>query len=158
MVPKKIFPFVLVLTLSIVRGHAEAPSASNSATEPPPIPVEELSRSYAEKEKEFKIARAIYTYRQDVKVQELNGDDRVTGEFNLVSDIIFDSTGKRTEKIVRAPAPTLKKIGMTAEDMQDLREIQPFVLTSDDINKYNLKDAVKEKVDEINGYASDVSP
>ena len=91
MVPKKIFPLVLVLTLSIVRGQAQAPSASNSAIEQPPIPVEEIIRRFAEKEKEFKIARAIYTYRQDVKVQELNGDDRVTGEFNLVSDIVFDS-------------------------------------------------------------------
>jgi hypothetical protein len=157
MVPKKIFPFVLVLSLSIIRAQAQAPTTSNSV-EPPPIPVEEIIRRFAEKEKEFKLARAVYTYRQDVKVQELNGDDRVTGEFNLVSDIIFDSNGKRTEKIVRAPAVTLKKIGMTAEDMQDLREIQPFVLTSDDINKYNLKYGGKEKVDEIDCYAFDVSP
>jgi hypothetical protein len=158
MVPKKIFPFVLVLTLCIARVQAQAPSTSNSAVQPPPIPVEEIIRKFAEKEKEFKIARAIYTYRQDVKVQELNGDDRVTGEFNLVSDIIFDSSGKRTEKIVRAPAVTLKKIGMTAEDMQDLREIQPFVLTSDDIHKYDLKYGGKEKVDEIDCYLFDVSP
>ena len=158
MVPKKIFPLVLVLTLSIVRGQAQAPSASNSAIEQPPIPVEEIIRRFAEKEKEFKIARAIYTYRQDVKVQELNGDDRVTGEFNLVSDIVFDSTGKRTERIVRAPAPNLKKIGMTAEDMQDLREIQPFVLTSDDISKYDLKYGGKEKIDEIDCYVFEVGP
>jgi hypothetical protein len=158
MVPKKIFPFVLVLTLCITRVHAQAPSASNSAIQPPPIPVDEIIRRFAEKEKEFKIARAVYTYRQDVKVQELNGDDRVTGEFNLISDIIFDSSGRRTEKIVRAPAPTLVKIGMTAEDMQDLREIQPFVLTSDDIHKYDLKYGGKEKIDEIDCYVFDVSP
>jgi hypothetical protein len=158
MFAKRIFPFVMVVTLSIARAQAQAPGASNSAVEPPPIPVDQIIRRFSEKEKEFKIARAVYTYRQDVKVQELNGDDRVTGEFNLVSDIIFDSNGKRTEKIVRAPAVTLKKIGMTAEDMQDLREIQPFVLTSDDIQKYDLKYRGKEKVDEIDCYVFDVSP
>src|SRR5262245_53528174 len=151
---KKIMPILLLLLVSVTAGFAQ----STATPDPPPIPVDEIIRKFAEREKEFKIARAAYTYRQDVKVQELDANDRVTGEFNQVSDIIFDSAGKRTEKIVRAPAVTLKRIGMTAQDLQDLREIQPFVLTSDDINKYNLKDAVKEKVDEINGYASDVSP
>jgi hypothetical protein len=151
---KRIAPFVLILFTGALAGFGQsAPTA-----EQPPIPVDEIIRRFAEKEKEFKLARAAYTYRQDVKVQELDGNDRVMGEFNQVSDIIFDGSGKRTERIVHAPAVTLKRIGMTAQDLQDLREIQPFVLTSDDIQKYNLKYSGKEKVDEIDCYVFEVSP
>src|SRR5215471_17173346 len=151
---KQIVPVALILLTSLSAGFGQsAPTAAQ-----PPIPVDEIIRRFAEKEKEFKIARASYTYRQDVKVQELDGSDRVTGEFNQVSDIIFDSAGKRTERIVHAPAVTLKRIGMTSQDLQDLREIQPFVLTSDDIQKYNLKYGGKEKVDEIDCYVFEVSP
>jgi len=150
----KIAPLIVTLAMALSSAFSQSPSPQKE----PPIPVDEIIRKFAEKEKQFKIARASYTYRQDVKVQELDGNDRVTGEFNQVADIIFDSSGKRTEKIVYAPAVTLRRIGMTAQDLQDLREIQPFVLTSDDIYKYNLKYSGKEKIDEIDCYVFDVSP
>jgi hypothetical protein len=156
---KTITPLIVILGLGVATGFTQSTAPqSNSASHQPPIPIEEIIRRFSEKEKQFKIARASYTYRQDVKVQELDGNDRVTGEFDQVSDITFDTAGKRTEKIVYAPRVTLVKIGMTAEDLQDLREIQPFVLTSDDIQKYNLKYGGKEKIDEIECYVFDVSP
>jgi hypothetical protein len=159
MLLRKIAPIILMLVVGVSTGFTQSNAAQPSpAQQQPPIPIEEIIRRFSEKEKQFKTARASYTYRQDVKVQELDGSDRVAGEFNQVSDIIFDSSGKRTEKIVFAPRVTLQKIGMTAEDLQDLREIQPFVLTSDDIQKYNLKYGGKEKVDEIDCYVFDVGP
>jgi hypothetical protein len=126
--------------------------------EQPPIPVDEIIRRFAEKEKEFKIARANYVYRQDNRVQTLTADDRVTGEWHEVWDITFDPNGKRVERVVSAPPNTLRDISLTPEDLQDLREIQPFVLTSDDISKYNIKYLGKEKVDEIDCYVFDVGP
>src|SRR5215467_655504 len=156
---RKIAPIILMLVVGVSTGFTQSNAAQPSpAQQQPPIPIEEIIRRFSEKEKQFKTARASYTYRQDVKVQELDGNDRVTGEFDQVSDITFDTAGKRTEKIVYAPRVTLMKIGMTAEDLQDLREIQPFVLTSDDIQKYNLKYGGKEKIDEIECYVFDVSP
>jgi len=158
---RKFTPLILILVSGVSTGFTQSSPASAAQSNPiqqPPIPVEEIIRRFSEKEKQFKLARASYTYRQDVKVQELDGNDRVAGEFNQVSDIIFDSTGKRTEKIVYAPRVTLVKIGMTSEDLQDLREIQPFVLTADDIQKYNLKYGGKDKIDEIDCYVFDVGP
>jgi hypothetical protein len=126
--------------------------------EQPPIPVDEIIRRFAEKEREFKIARANYVYRQDNRVQTLTADDRVTGEWHEVWDITFDPNGKRVERVISAPPNTLRDISLTPEDLQDLREIQPFVLTSDDISKYNVKYLGKEKVDEIDCYVFDVGP
>ena len=156
MLAKKFSCLVLIFLLRSAMGFAQAPG--NLRDEQPPIPPEEIIRKFAEKEKQFRIARANYTYRQSVQVQELNANDRVMGEYQMVSDITFDSAGKRTEKVVRAPANTLKNISLTPQDLQDIREIQPFVLTSDDIGKYNLKYLGKEKVDEIDSYVFDVGP
>jgi hypothetical protein len=122
------------------------------------IPIEEVIRRFAEKEKEFKTARDNYTFKQDLRIQELSDSDRVIGEYRTVTDISFDEKGRRTEKVVSAPPPTLKRLGITKEDLQDLESIQPFVLTSDDIGLYNLKFTGKKKIDEINCYEFEVSP
>ena len=150
------------LVILLCTGSSFAQSAANVRQEQPPIPVEEIIKKFSEREREFKIARANYTYRQDVTMQEINANDRVLGEYKQVSDILFDANGKRTEKIVYAPANTLGKgpstLNLDAEDLQDIREIQPFVLTSDDIGKYTLKYLGKEKIDEIDCYVFDVAP
>ena len=152
MIAKNVVHVTLILFLGLV------PVLAQLREEQPPVPVDEIIRKFAEKEKQFRIARDNYTYRQDVRVQELNANDRVLGEYQIVSDITFDSAGRRTEKIIRAPANTLQGLQMTPQDLQDIREIQPFVLTSDNINKYKLKYDGKEKIDEIDSYVFDVEP
>jgi hypothetical protein len=137
---------------------AFAQGPSHLRNEQPPIPVDEIIRRFAEREKQFKMARANYVYRQDNRVQTLTADDRVTGEWHEVWDITFDPRGKRVERVVSAPPNTLVDISLTPEDLNDLREIQPFVLTSDDIAKYSIKYVGKEKIDEIDCYVFDVAP
>jgi hypothetical protein len=146
-----------VLFVFVCSGvFAQAPSKLRN--EQPTLPVDEIIRKFADKEREFKIARANYVYRQDIRVQSLNANDRVTGEWHQVWDVTFDSTGKRIERVVSAPADTLKGIVLSAQDLQDFREIQPFVLTADDIGKYNVKYLGKEKIDEIDSFVFDVGP
>jgi len=144
---------VFVSSLALV---AQGPAKLRN--EQPPIPIDDIIRQFAEKEKEFRAARANYVYRQDIRVQTLNANDRVTGEWHQVWEVTFDTSGKRVEKVVSAPASTLQDIQLTAEDLQDFREIQPFVLTSDDIGKYDVKYLGKEKIDEIDCYVFDVGP
>jgi len=141
---------VAVFVLTPIFAVAQAPSAE--------ISTDEVIRRFAEKEKEFKKARDNYTFKQEVRVQELSDTDRVLGEYQTLTDISFDEKGKRTEKILKAPPNTLKRIGITKEDLQSIESIQPFVLTTDDIGLYNLKFMRKEKVDEITCYVFDVSP
>jgi hypothetical protein len=156
MILKKIAFAGLIVMFNSTIGLTQAPA--NVRQEQPPIPSEEIIRKFAEKEKDFAKARANYVYRQDVRVQSLNANERVTGEYRMVSDIGFDEKGRRTERIVLAPPDTLKGISLTKEDLQDLREIQPFVLTADDIGKYTLKYLGKEKIDDIDCYVFDVGP
>jgi hypothetical protein len=147
----------LVAAFVFVPSPARAQATDKPTIQAPDIPVEEIIRKFAEKEKEFKAARDNYVYRQEVKVQEFTGS-RVTGEYQALTDISFDDKGRRTERVIRAPAPTLKQIVMTKEDFEIIESIQPFVLTTDEVNLYNLKYGGKEKLDEISCYVFDVSP
>jgi hypothetical protein len=154
---RKLSLFVSLTILSAL-SVALAQGPGKLRKEEPSIPVDEIISKFAQKEKDFKTARANYAYRQDNRVQTLTANDRVTGEWRQVWDVTFDKSGKRVERVISAPQNTLQSISLTPEDLQDLREIQPFVLTSDDIGKYNLKYLGKEKVDEIDSYVFDVAP
>ena len=127
--------------------------------EQPPVSVEEIIEKFAAKESEFRLARGNYTYRQDVKVQELTAVDRVIGEYHMISDILFEPGGRdRTEKVVYAPLNTLEGIVLTPQDLDDIRDIQPFVLTTEDLVLYDVEYLGKELIDEIDTYVFQVGP
>jgi hypothetical protein len=152
-----ILPVRALLAACVVMAIASSASLK-AAPQEPPIPVEEIIRRFAQKEREFQLARANYTYRQEVRVQELDTRGAVQGEYYEVIDITFDEKGKRVERTIKAPPSTLRRISMTMEDLEDIRSIQPFVLTTNDIAKYNLRYSGKEKIDEIGCYVFEVSP
>jgi len=124
----------------------------------PPIPPEQIVRQFAAKESEFQQALNHYTYRRIARVQTIDDDNKVDGEYYQVDDVIFDSAGKRTEKTVYAPESSLQRVQMSPSDMQDIQRGYPFVLTAEEIAKYNLKYVGRQKVDEVDCYVFDASP
>lgn len=120
---------------------------------------QEIIQKFAAKELQFSEARNNYTYRQSVKLEELDGSGNPTGhKWELVEDIIFSPEGKRMEKVVYAPVTTLQQIQLMPEDEQDLRNVQPFVLTTPEIPEYNITYLGREKIDEIGCYTFSVKP
>jgi hypothetical protein len=89
---------------------------------------EEIIRKFAAKESEFQEALNHYTYRRTARVQTLDDDNKVDGEYYEVDDVIFDPSGKRTEKVVFAPGSTLQRVMMSPSDLQDIQHGYPFVL------------------------------
>src|SRR5664279_5572074 len=75
----------------------------------------EIIRKFAAKELEFQQARNNYTYRQSVKMEEVEGG----GKWEEVDDIIFTPDGKRIEKVIYAPVISLRQISLSPEDVQD---------------------------------------
>jgi hypothetical protein len=124
----------------------------------PAIAPEEIIRQFAAKESEFRQALNHYTYRRIARVQTIDDDNKVDGEYYEVDDVIFDSTGKRTEKVVYAPTNTLQRVQMSPSDFQDIQHGYPFVLTAEEIGQYNVKYVGRQKVDEIDCYVFDVGP
>lgn len=129
-----------------------------SKDEPTEAEIQAIIEKFAAKEAEFARARENYTYRQTVRVQELDESGRPGGKMEMVSDIIFSPEGKRTERVVHAPPNSLRRILLTPEDEQDLRNVQPFVLTTNEIPKYHIRYLGKETLDEISCYAFAVKP
>jgi hypothetical protein len=119
----------------------------------------EIIKRFSDKETEFAKARDLYTYRQDVKVQTLDGDT-VTGEYREVYDVMFDDKGKRMENVVFAPQSTLEQGGLSMDqgDFEDIRHRLPFVLTSADATEYNVLYVGQQQEDEIHCYVFDIAP
>ncbi|MBI4877244.1 MAG: hypothetical protein HY822_21665 [Acidobacteria bacterium] len=142
----------LILTLAAAGfGQSGAADLSEARTG-------EIIAKFAAKEAEFARARENYTYRQTVRVQEVDEGGVARGRHEMVSDIIFSTDGKRTERVVRAPVSTLRNILLTPEDEQDLRNVQPFVLTTSEIPKYFIRYLGKETLDEIPCFSFAVKP
>jgi hypothetical protein len=151
----------LILSPLGVRADASAtPQQGSSAidTTPPPIPVDQIIQRFAARESEFKRERDNFTYTQTVIFQELDPDGQPDGEYRITSDILFTPAGKRYEHVVEAPVQTLKRIIMTQADQDDIENIQPFVLTSDQLPKYDVKYVGREQIDELMTYVFDVAP
>src|SRR5437762_13904376 len=149
-----LLPLAAILVLSSL-----ALSQEGALTPDPPkgITPQEIIQKFAAKEKEFKQARDLYTFRQDVRVQTLDGDT-VTGEYREVFDVTYDNQGKHLENVVFAPQNTLTEISMSPEDLQDVRHLLPFVLTSDDIPEYDILYVGQQQEDELHCYVFDIAP
>ncbi len=124
----------------------------------PATPPDEIIRKFAAKESEFQEALNHYTYRRIARVQTVDDDNKVDGEYYEVDDVIFDPSGRRTEKVVFAPGSTLQRVMMSPSDFQDIQHGYPFVLTAQDIAAYNVRYVGKQKVDEVDCYVFEVSP
>jgi len=81
---------------------------------------------------------------------------QVIGEYHRVSQFTFDDQGNRYEKINFFPMSSMPEI--TAEDVEDLGGVEPFALEPSKIDRYNIRYAGKEKIDELNLYIFDVQP
>jgi hypothetical protein len=133
-------------------------ASSHISNEPPPMPVEQLIQQFAEHETEFKKERDNFTYTQTFAIQTIDDDGQPDGEYRLTSDILFTPAGKRYEKVTYAPPSTLQRIILTQQDFDDLVHVQPFVLTTEMVPKYDVKYLGREQVDELNTYVFEVAP
>src|ERR1035437_3256109 len=126
--------------------------------EPSQAQIDEIIKKFAAHEADFARAREAYIYHQTARVQELDDSGNTTGRWEIVSDILFNSDGKRSEHVVRAPVSTLNQISRSPEDMEDLKSVQPFVLTTAQLPKYLIRFLGRQKVDEIDCYVFAVKP
>ena len=133
-----------------------APKSSSLGT--PTVPIDEIIQKFAAREAEFKIERDNFTYTQTFSIQTLDSSGRPDGEYKMTSEIVFTPAGKRYEKVVYAPTPTLERISLSQQDLDDLEHVQPFVLTTTELPKYNIKYVDHVQLDELTAYVFEVGP
>ena len=171
----------LLLPLSASHAHAVAPAAAmlpggnqpggNSGqsnpsgfgaldpTPPTGLSAEQIVAKFGTRETAFDKARQDYTFRQTVTVQTISDDtNKPDGQYQQVTDIIFDDHDRRTEHVVFAPQNTIQKVIMSQADFDDIEHRLPFVLTTDQLPDYNLVYLGRQKVDDIDTYVFDCKP
>lgn len=141
-----------------------APAAASAAQssgpivkDTPSVPVEQIIQQFAAHEAEFQQERNNFTYTQDFSIETLDSSGRPDGSYEMTTDITYPD-GKRNENVTYAPASTLERITLSEQDLDDLRNVQPFVLTTMELPKYDITYVGREKVDELGTYVFDVAP
>ena len=117
----------------------------------------DIIEKFAQKESEFRDVWGKYTYTQRVEFEVLNdaGDPRERRVMEI--EVYFTNDGKRQTRIL-SDKGELRSVGVTEEDVQDAIGLQPFVLTTEDLPKYEVTYKGQEKVDELNTYVFEVKP
>jgi hypothetical protein len=121
---------------------------------PPP----DLAKRVAQKEAESEAARSNYLYRQSVIFQEYGERGRPGGEYRETREVIFSPSGERTEQTIGKTSNTLRQLQMTEEDFRDMREIQPMLLTPDQLFLYETALKGEESVDGLDCWVLSVRP
>lgn len=161
------FVLALAAIAPAVRLHAQASYTQLQPTDSgfgaldksaPSTPPEEIIQKFAAKETEFRGAMDKYTYTRSVTIQTINDDGKVDGGYQQVAEISYDKAGAKLEHVTLAPPNTLERILMTPSDMSDIEHRLPFVLTTEELPKYDLHYIGKQKVDEVDTYVFDVAP
>ncbi|GGG64264.1 hypothetical protein [Edaphobacter dinghuensis] len=128
-------------------------------TPPKDMTPQQIITKFAARESVFNTARQNYTFRQTVKVDTIDDDtNKVDGQYLQVTDILFDSNGKRDEHVVFAPQNTLERVMMSPSDFQDIEHRLPFVLTTEDLPQYDITYLGRQHIDEIDTYVFDAKP
>jgi hypothetical protein len=135
-------------------GAAQSPQAGTLSQQE----IDKVIRAFAEKEKEFQNAWLNYTYTQTLDMKVVSIDGRPSREYlQMESEVVFDDRGRRKIRIV-SRNDHLRSLGFTEEDIEVVHNLQPFVLTSDELNDYKVQFLRKEKIDEVSCYVFSVDP
>jgi hypothetical protein len=150
---------LLVAAPLVLRNHgklsARQSQPSGTAAQ---VDTDHIVSAFTAKETEFRNALAQYTFKRDAVVQTIGAGGQISGEYHRTSQLTFDGSGKRIEKILFFPTPTLRAIGISSEDVDDLGGVQLFALETSKAPLYNFKYAGKERIDELDLHVFDVSP
>jgi hypothetical protein len=132
--------------------------AAVTLRDPSPAEIEDIIRKVAAKESEFALARENYIYKQVTKMHEFDaGRKRIIGRYETTADWVFVNR-KRTERVTYAPPQTLQNLILEPEDLQDMRDTLPFVLTTEHLNDYHVRYLGHELVDEVGCYVFAIKP
>jgi hypothetical protein len=152
---------VLLAAVLTFAASASAQEGFGTLDPAPPagVSIPDLIAKMGAQEASFEAARNQYEFRQTVKINTIADDtDKPDGEYQQVTDITFDPQGHRVEHVVFAPQNTLERVILTENDMKDIAERLPFILTTAQLPEYTITYAGKQHVDELDTLVFDVAP
>ena len=155
----RVLTFASALVLASTTAFAQQGFGPLDTSEPAGITVAQIIEKMGTRETAFEAARNEYTFRQTVKMDTISDDtNKPDGEYQQVTDITFDPQGRRVEHVVFAPQNTIERVIMTENDLKDIEQRLPFVLTTAQLPEYTLTYLGKQKVDELDTYVLGCEP
>ena len=126
---------------------------------PTGLTADQIVQKMGARESEFAQARQNYIFTQTVKVDTISDDtNRPDGEYQQVTNITFNKDGKREEHVLFAPQNTLERVIMTPADVEEIEHRLPFILTTEDLPKYDVTYLGRQKVDDLETYVFSAGP
>jgi hypothetical protein len=124
----------------------------------PPIPSDEIIRRFAAQEDEFAQARAGYTYRKVVRVEEMGADGKPTGQSEVTSLPVTAPDGTRAQRSAGGQDSTLKVLSLERDALEALANIPAFPLVTAQLSKYEIVYEGTQPLDELTTYVFRVTP
>jgi hypothetical protein len=154
--------FAGVAELATTAQGSSSPAGFGPLDPTPPsgLPVDQIVQKMGAQESAFAKARDNYTFRQTVRIDATDEGSGGKGEYMQVTDIVFDKSGRRSEHVVFAPQNSLDNanIIMSPTDFDEIEHRLPFVLTTEDLPKYDLKYLGRQRVDDLDTYVFEAGP
>jgi outer membrane lipoprotein-sorting protein len=152
---------IILFALAVLCFSASGAFAQNSTIVKKDLSQAEIDRivkTFTSKEAEFRSALTNYVFNRSATIQTVGMGGQITGVYRRDSFLNLTPDGKRFEKILFAPMPTLTDITITPQDLEDLGGVNPFALEPSAVAQYNFTYVGKEKIDELDLYVFDVTP
>jgi hypothetical protein len=143
---------VLIVAVSILAGRAAAGQDTH------PVPFDEIIARFTADELAARLAEARYDFEVDVTVQEMNTTGGVAGEDHFLVTNDPSRNGKDQLKLIHPQPGTLRKVGISREDIEDILDVLTFAIRSDNLQKYDLQYTGDETVKNILCDVIDVKP
>ncbi len=155
---KKLLLAICLLILTVPAFYAQKEDQITKASLSPEE-IQKVIKAFSDHETTYRRALNNYSFKRDAIVQTLGfGAGQVTGQYHRTSLFTFDDSGKKYEKILFFPMPTLTEIQITPADLEDLGGVNPFALEPEKLSYYNVTFVGKQKIDELDLYVFDVAP
>jgi hypothetical protein len=148
----------LVTAPLVLRNHGLSAGQAQQSGPAEQVDTDRIVSALTTKETEFHNALAQYSFKRDAVIQTIGAGGQISGEYHRTSRLAFDASGKRIEKILFFPTPTLSAIGVSTEELDDLGGVQLFALEASKASLYNFKYLGKERIDELDLHVFDVAP
>ena len=149
---------VIILVLCFAAAGAFAQASNIVKTDVSAAEIDRIVKAFTTNETRFREALREYVFSRSATLQTIGMGGQITGTFRFDSALTFDGEGKRVERVVFAPVPTVPPLFITKEDLEDLGGVQPFALEPAAIPLYNFTFVGKEKIDELDLFVFDVAP
>ena len=124
----------------------------------PPVPTADIIQRFTTNEDVMKKAYQAFTLEQDVRIQEVGDPSEALGEYELTGQLYTRPDGHRVIRMLKRPVSTIKRVEFATEDVQFLTSLPLFVLTTDQLQYYNLAYEGIEHLDQLHTYIFRVKP